>query len=81
MWVIVWSPALDNTNFMFITVCFVCSRSMQASGTRKGPMMGKREFTPVTWDHYFEKMSEVTIDGDVSFGTVVFYSYDLFGFK
>jgi len=34
---------------------------------KKGPLYGKRDYTPVSWDHYFEKAVDVKVDADVSF--------------
>ena len=34
---------------------------------RKGLVHGKRDYTPVSWDHYFEKVEDVKISADVSF--------------
>lgn len=34
---------------------------------KKGPIRGKRDFTPVAWDLYFERMSDLKIANDVSF--------------
>jgi len=34
---------------------------------KKGPAYGKRDYTPVSWDHYFERVEDVQVDANVSF--------------
>jgi len=37
------------------------------AGMKKGPAYGKRDYTPVSWDHYFQRVVDVKVDADVSF--------------
>ena len=34
---------------------------------KKGSGFGKRDYTPVSWDHYFQRAVDVKVDADVSF--------------
>jgi len=47
-------------------VLFVLFISRSGMGVKKGSMIGKRDYSPVSWDHYFEKMSDIKVDNDVS---------------
>ena len=56
----------------YLFTYFVYSRVKDPGGAgaaagKKGPMRGKRDFTPVAWDQYFERMSDLKIANDVSF--------------
>jgi len=37
------------------------------AGMKKGPVHGKRDYTPVSWDQYFERAVDMEVDEDVSF--------------
>jgi len=39
---------------------------------KKGPLHGKRDYTPVSWDQYFERAVDVKVDANVSFLSVYF---------
>lgn len=53
-----------------------------AAAGKKGPVRGKRDFTPVAWDQYFERMSDLKIANDVSFISILCHChlYNCFGF-
>ena len=55
--------------------CFAFYRrpGMPGTGVKKGSVIGKRDYTPVSWDHYFEKMSDVKVDDDVSSSLLLTY--------
>lgn len=34
------------------------------AGVKKGPVLGKRDYTPVSWDQYFQRAVDVKVDAD-----------------
>jgi len=48
--------------FISITLFFVRG----VAGVKKGAVLGKRDYTPVSWNQYFQRVVDVKVDADVS---------------